>query len=281
MSHRFLLVFALLAWPAFPVAKEILQLQRDIGLLQDQLRTVQRSVDERFAVMQQLLNQNLEAASRLNTSLVVLEKAVQGQEKVLAAPVANVSARVDTLASQFQALREAVEEGNARLTKLQVQLVDIKNIVTTLPAPAPAQAATAQVSADSLYKNAYRDYQAGNFNLAGPQFAEYLKLFGQSELAADAQYYIGEIFYQQAQYEQAEAAFDKVLERYPEGSRSADAQYKKGMSLLKQGRREAAIREFRDVSRKYPRTPAASLAAESLRGLSGAQRPSTAKSSRR
>src|SRR2546425_8636552 len=98
---RVLLVLVLAALPAFPVAKEIVQIQRDIALLQEQVRTLQRSVDERLAVTQQLLNQNLEASNRLATSLAVLEKAVHGQEKVMAEPVAGVIARIETLSSQF------------------------------------------------------------------------------------------------------------------------------------------------------------------------------------
>ena len=271
MLYRFLSLFVV-ALPAFSVDKEIVQLQRDMALLQDQIRTLQRSFDERLAVTHQLLNQNLEGSQRLSTSMAVLEKVVQGQEKVLVAPMANVNTRVDTLASQFLALRDAVEEMNSKLSKLQQQIVDIKNIVSTVPPPtaptATSPAVLPQVQAETLFKNAVRDYQAGNFDLAGPQFADYVKLFGQTELAADAQYYLGEIFYQQKQYDDAVAAFDQVLERFPEGKRTADAQYKKGMALLRQGRRDAAAREFREVMRKFPRTtPAAAQSAEALRGL--------------
>ena len=284
MPHRLLLVFVLAALPALPVSKEILQLQRDIALLQDQLSKLQRSVDERFAVTQQLLNQNLDASGKLSSSLAVLERVVQGQEKVLTAPVANISTRVDTLAGQFQALRESVDEMNSKLSKLQQQVLDIKNIVSTVPAPpppsAPTQAPPPQVQAESLYKNALRDYMAGNFDLAGAQFTQYVSLFGNTELAADAQYYLGEIFYQQRQYDQAVAAFDQVLERYAEGKRTPEAQYKKGMALLQQKKRDAAAREFRGVIKKYPNTPAAAQATEALRGMGLAARTPPSKTSK-
>ena len=52
LPRQVVLMFALAALPAFPVAKEIVQLQRDVALLQDQIRSLQRSVDERFAVTQ-------------------------------------------------------------------------------------------------------------------------------------------------------------------------------------------------------------------------------------
>lgn len=293
MLHRLLLVFVLAAMPALPVAKEILQLQRDIALLQDQLRNLQTSFDKQLAVTQQLLSQNLEASNRLGNALAVLDKAVRDQEKVLVAPVANVNTRVDTLAGQFQALRDAVEEMNSKLSKLQQQVLDVKNIVSTAPAPtsapagsppggpAPTQPAAPPVSAETLFNNALRDYQSGNFMLAGPQFVDYIKFFASSERAADAQYYLGEIFYQQEQFDQAVAAFDKVLERFPEGKQTANAQYKKGMSLLKKGDRNAAAREFREVIRKFPRTPAATQAGEALKGLGVSARPASSKDSGR
>jgi len=261
-------MFLAAAAPVLAVDKEVLQIARDLAQLQQEVRAMQRSLDKDLAETKLLLNQNLEAAKALAINLAVLEKVMQAQEKILVAPVANLNTRVDTLASQFQSLRESVEEMSAKLSKVQQQVVDIKNIVSTVPPPAPVPAAPPpQVQAEALYKNALRDFQSGNFNLAGPQFTEYVKLFGHTELAADAQYYLGEMFYQQKDYDQAAEAFQRVLERFPAATRASDAQYKKGLSLLKQGQRDGAAREFREVIARFPRTPAADQASEALRGL--------------
>ncbi|HYM13368.1 MAG TPA: tetratricopeptide repeat protein [Bryobacterales bacterium] len=291
MPRRLLLLFVLAAWPAFPVAKEILEIQRDIAQLQDQVRSLQRSFDERFAVSQQLLNQNLEAATRLSNTLAVLQKDMQDQGKVLQGPLANTNAKVDSLASQFQGLREAVDEMNSKLSKLQQQIVDIKNIVSTVPPPAapapgtaPAPGSTSPPSAppaSELFRNAMRDYQAGNYPLAGPEFTQYIQAYGKTDQASVAQFYLGEIFYQQADFEQAQQAFDKVLEQYPEGDKTADAQYKKGMCLLKQERRDAAAREFHAVIKKYPGSAAAKASAEALRSLGLSARPAPGKTKSR
>lgn len=282
MRHRLLIALVCAAWPAFPVAKEILQLQRDLALLQEQIRTLQTRFDTELAKSQQLLNQNLEASGRLATSIAVLEKSITNQEKVLAAPVATVNSRVDTMASQFQSLRDAVDEMNSRLSKLQQQIVDIKNIVSTVPPPQAAPGPTPQASAPAppvqsatLWTNALRDFQAGNYNLAGPQFSDYLKYFPTSEQASEAQFYLGEIFYNQKDYKEAVDAYDLVLERYAEGKKTPDAQYKKGLSLLRMNKRDMAAKEFREVIRRFPRTPAAAQAADALKGLGLAVGPSS------
>lgn len=269
MLRRLFLLFSLAALPAFPVAKEILQLQRDVALLQDQLRAVQKTVDERFAVTQQLMNQNLDAATKISNSIAVLERALQEQQKATGGSVASVNSRIDTMAQQFQSLRDSIDEMNNRMKRLDQQLVDIKNIVSTVPAPAaPATPATPPApSAADLFRSAVRDYQAGNYNLAGPQFDQYLKLYPNTEQAADAQYYLGDMFFQGQQWGLAVEAFDLLLERYSDSRRAPDAQFKKGQAYLKQSKRDAAAKEFRELIKKYPNSPAASQAAEALRGL--------------
>lgn len=277
LPRRFLLIFLLAALPAFPVSKEMLQLQRDIAQLQDQVRNLQSAFDKQLAVTQQLLNQNLEANGQIANRLGALEKGLQDQGKAvapLATSLANANGRVESLAGQLQGLRETVDELNSKLSRLQQQVVDVKNIVSTMPPPAgPAGApgsgpgSTPQISAETLYNNAVRDYQGGNYPLAGPEFTQYIQLYGSTDHAVDAQYYLGDILYQSAQYAEATAAFDQVLERYPEGQRTPDAQYKKGMCLLKQGKRDAAAREFKGVVSKFPDSAAANQAREALKGL--------------
>jgi TolA-binding protein len=191
---------------------------------------------------------------------------------------------VDTLANQFQAVREAIDESNRRLSRLDTQIADIKNLVSTMPAPSATAGppATPQISAEVLFSNAVRDFNAGNYNLAGPQFNEYLKLYGETDRAAEAQYYLGEIFYQQGQsdpgqFVDAVAAYDQVIERYPEGRMTPLAHYKKGMALLRQGKREAARQEFLTVTKKYTRSDAAKQAAVELQRMGPPSGPTKSK----
>ena len=71
LSRTTLLLTALsmaLAPFAFGASKEIQELQRDVALLQDQVRTLQRAQDEKFAAMQALVQQTLESVNRTEHS---------------------------------------------------------------------------------------------------------------------------------------------------------------------------------------------------------------------
>src|SRR5690606_37337641 len=108
------------------------------------------------------------------------------------------------------------------------------------------------VSPTQLYETAMKDRSGGNLDLARQGCEEYLKWFGNTDLASSAQYYIGAIHYDKNEFAPAIQAFDSVLERYPENNRTADAMYMKGMALLKSGQRTPAGAEFLQVLQKYP-----------------------------
>ena len=72
MKSRCLLVCVLLAVPTLAPAapsKEIQELQRDVALLQQQIKDLQRSQEEKFAAVTELVRQSIEAANRANTGV--------------------------------------------------------------------------------------------------------------------------------------------------------------------------------------------------------------------
>ena len=111
-----------------------------------------------------------------------------------------------------------------------------------------------------MYETALRDRSGGNLDLALQGFQEYLRYYGNTELAPNAQFYIGQITTIRTSSQPALQAFDAVLEKYPENNKTADAMYMKGMTLLKTGLRNEAAREFLNVITKYPNTEVAAKA---------------------
>jgi tol-pal system protein YbgF len=270
---------------AFPQKKEIIQLQRDMAILQEVVRQTERQTGERIAVLENLLKQNLEKTDKLNAAIAVLERNIAKQTTDVSEPVTATASRVETLQGEVGALREVMEEIRTRLGRVEQQVGDIKTQVTTLPAPsfgatpAPdgnAAATTGATSSETLFNSAFADYTRGNYDLAREQFDQYLRLYPNTVRAPEAQYYVGAIGYQNGQYDESVRHFDMVLERYPVGVISADAQFKKGMALLKLNRSEDAAREFKAVVERYPNSniaPAAQGQLDQLQGAAGKPSP--------
>ncbi|MBI2689748.1 MAG: tetratricopeptide repeat protein [Acidobacteria bacterium] len=290
MKHPIFLLPLLVvsALPAFTQKEKIAEIQRDILLMQDQIRAMQRSQDEKMAAMQVLVQQTLDSANKANTSVALLDAALRDrmkeQEKLLIAPVAGVGAKVETMSNDFAGLREAITDLSSRMGKLQNQIADINSAIKVIaapPAPPPSSTATpagpaggppAGVSAETLYNGALRDKSAGNADLAIEQFQNYLKWFGNTDLAPNAQYYIGEIKYLRGDLDGALMAFDTLLEKYPDNPKTSDAMLQKGRALVKAGFKAEARQEFTSLIKKFPNHDNAAKARTELAALSGPAR---------
>lgn len=251
--------------PVGAVAREIIQLQRDVALLIQAQRDLQRSVDEKHAIQKTLLEQNLDAVSKLNIALGGLQKTVQDVQ-------ANSGARLDTMTTQVQGVADNLEDVKARIGKLNQQLAEMQGTLQSLDAklatPAPAPGATPPPtgpggaaapsgpppSADVLYSNGLRDFQGGKYDLSRQEFSDYLKYYADTDLASNAQFWLGEIAYAQKDHKTAVTEYDKVITNYPKSFKQATARLKKGMALVELGQKASAIRELREVVRRFPGT---------------------------
>src|SRR5580698_4834023 len=248
---RVAVVFFALSPFAFGASKEIMELQRDLALLQDQVRMLQSTLDKNVAALQALTSQTLDSVGRTNAALAVMQNTfndtMKQQQQSLNGPVANVGQKLDQMSEDFRAVRESVLDMNSRMSKLDAKMADLQNLINaTRSAPAappppngtaPADPNSGQASnappagmqAESTYTNAFRDYQAGKSDIAIQEFTDYLKYFGNTNFAPDAQYYLADIYYRKQDYNNAIQNFDAVLEKYSENRRTADAHYMKGV----------------------------------------------------
>jgi tol-pal system protein YbgF len=297
MKLTVLIVVAFTPVTVFAQKKEIVELQRDVAQLQDQIRTLQRTQDEKLTQLSTLVQQALDSSNKANTAIAVLQNSlvdrIGEQARTMAAPVANVGTKVDQMADEFRGVREAVADLSSRMSRLEAKLVDINTAVTTLRNPPPAPSASPDssgvgaaggpppgTSAEQTYQNAFRDMQGGQLDLALQEFSDYLKYFPNTEYAPNAQYYIGDIYLRKGDTDNAIAAFDAVLERYSENSKSADARYMKGRALVQAGKRTAAAQEFRELIKRYPDSDVAAKAKSQLKAL-GYSTPSASSTRKR
>jgi tol-pal system protein YbgF len=259
-----LAVALLPAVPAFAVSKEIVQLQTQVQALQDQMARMQQSFDERMGIMRNLIEQSTDNVNKVNASIAALEKTLQQRHS-------EGATHTDQISGQIQVLNDSLDEVKVRLAKVSKQLDDMAAARENLTATA-APGAAAAPPADVLYNNALRDYNAANYELAAQQFADYMKFYGDTDLAGNAQFYLADIEFRQGNYQAAVRDYDKVLEQYPGGNKAAAAQLKKGVALGQLGQKDAAVRELNSLIKRYPKSIEATQAREQLRKMGAAPR---------
>jgi TolA-binding protein len=284
MNIRRILLPAFMLFPllAQAASKEMIELQRDVAQLQEQLRLIQQSLDTKLAEIQVLSRQASEGTNRNQITMADLQKGIQAGTadlgRQVAQPIAAMNSRIDSLSGDMQAIQNSVADQNSKLAKLQQQLVDLLTAVKTMQAPPPpppttdgtaAAAAPAgpPASASVLWANAKRDMDGGNADLALQEFADYVKWYRDNDLAPNAQYNIGNIHFFQKKYEEAVQDFDQVLEVFPVNPKTPDAHYMKGRSLMELGQRAEAIKEFRVCTTQFATSLVAPKCKQSLAAI--------------
>ncbi|MBZ5643750.1 MAG: tetratricopeptide repeat protein [Acidobacteriia bacterium] len=280
--------------PAGAVAREIIELQTGVNQIIQGQQAMQTAITQNAAVQQTLIQQSLDAVSKLNVSMSAVQKNTQDFS-------AASGARLDTMGTQVQGLSDNVADLQARLGKLDQKLTDMQNTLQSVdsklasPAPgpsapspatmapsggptpgpsasmpspsAPMSSAAPPASADVLYSNGLRDINGKHYDLATQEFQDYMKFYGDTDLASNAQFYLGEIAYMQSQYQVALDYYNKVVEKYPRSFKTASARMRKGFCLAELGQKTAAVRELRAVVHNYPGTEEARRSAAKLKEM--------------
>jgi TolA-binding protein len=281
-----LLVTVLLPGGAFGAAsKEMQEMQRDIAQLQDQIRSLQSSQDQKFAAIQAILQQATDAANKANTAVAVLSSTVnQTLERELTnkmAPIAGLAAKADNTNNDVSELRSSVTEIVTTMNKLLTKMNDMNEAIKVLQAPAApppgssqtgpaglAPSSSAPIPAQPLYEAASKDYSSGRFDMAISEYSDFIKFYPDNPNAAAAQLAIGEAHQSQGKFELAAQDFDSVIERYPANDQvTPDAYFMKAGALKAAGRKTEAIATYRAVIAKYPHKDVAEQSKAQLRAM--------------
>src|SRR5690349_10334091 len=191
---------------SFAASKEMIELQRDVAQLQDQVRNLQKTLDQLTVLAQQAID----AGNRNNRDLAVMQnnlgETTKNVRESVSAPLMGVGQKMDAMSEDFRNLRETVNEVNSRVGKLDSKVTDLQNAVTVISRPPatpppgpetttpwttpPAGGSTTPpvattgpptpppgLKSETLYSNAYRDYLGGNYDLSLQEFSDYIKYF--------------------------------------------------------------------------------------------------------
>ena len=271
-------------------SKEIMELQRDVAGLQEQLRLLKESQDKQLSALTVLVQQALDTSRTSNTGVAViqnnLQQSLKDMESKVVTPVAGLSTRVDSLDQDMRTLQQSVTDLTAVMNKLQQGMTDLNRAVAVLQQPPPPPPATATTPgsggspqapapvaeapcppATQLYADANRDRSTAKYDLALTEYGTYLRCYGNLDLAPNAQFYIGNIHALQGDYDTAVKDFDVVLEKYPDNNKTPDALYSKGLALQKLGRLTDGANEFSELIKRYPKDALAVKACDQRKAM--------------
>ena len=181
---------------------------------------------------------------------------------------AYMASRLDDYETQMLLLSAQINDLSQRLTGVAQRVDEMK-----YRAPAVSRADTVDTAAVSdpkiqeLYDQAYFDLTRGNYELAKDGFAEYLRLYSDTELADNALYWLGEADYVQHNYVEALEKFRQVEEKYSKGNKVPAALFKVGLCQVALKQDEEARQTFQRLIQDYPGTPEASQAEERLKEM--------------
>ena len=298
-----ILILALIAGPAFsPAAQkkdpDIVNIQRDISDLVEQVKQLRKSQEDKMQAIQALVQQSMDASAKVTGSLSALQtsltnsvsQALAEQQKKNNEQHADTNARLDTLTQTQGAIGETVSQLSTRLKEMNAKLDNLNELVKTLnappaiPAPPPtttlnSPGAPAGWSPVQAYNNAKGDYTAGRFDIAITGFLEYIKYAPHDdENAPNAQYYVAQSYRGLKQYDDAAQAFADVVDKFAANPKTCESRYMKGLSLEDAKHREDALTAFHEFQTACPADVNRESAREHIAKLTGPPRGAANKS---
>jgi len=260
-------------------SKEIIELQTQVQQLLDMVQRMQSTLDQKFGVIQHLVEQTADNANQMTATVNALQQKLNSQNEAL-------SGKVDTASGQVQSLNDSVDELKSRIAKLDKSIQDLQSQLQNVqsgatPAPgatsgpeapngpgaagaAPSAGAAPTPPLKETFQAALRDYNAAKYTVATGEFQDVVHYYPMDDLAGSAQFYLGEIAYRQQDYQGAIKSYNAVLESFGGNAKAPAAQLHKGYALIQLKKTQSGIQELRLLIQRHPQTPEAAQARAKL-----------------
>ncbi len=149
MKFLRLTALALICSPfTFAASKEIIELQRDVALLQDKMDALQRDLDTKLGALTVLAQQTQDSSGKNATEIANVQSAISNGLGQQLAPVSGLGTKVDSMSDDVHALKDALQELSARLERMDAKITDLKNQVQIAQNPPPAPGDTGTSATD-------------------------------------------------------------------------------------------------------------------------------------
>jgi len=111
---------ALVSLPAHAVNKDMVQLQTQVQQLQDAIANLQKSNDESFGMLKQLIQQTADSVNTMSATVNGLKLSMQNQQDAIGTSNTQLS-------GQVQSLNDSIDELKARMARLEKGMNAIQN----------------------------------------------------------------------------------------------------------------------------------------------------------
>lgn len=229
------------------VDTQLKELQRDVAQLQEMMKTLGQSLEQRLAAMTSQVQGVGAAVEKVNASVAAIEKSIEP----IGPAVTAQGGRIERTNESLSTVQQAVADLTAAVNRMQTQLTDVSNAVKVLASPPAAPPGSEKPSAADLINNAQGDQSGGKTQLALQEYSDYLKWYGDTPMANVAQYQVGYLHYQLKDYEAAVQDFDALAEKYPDSTHLPDALLFKRKSLQALGKTAEAAAVCQDLRKRF------------------------------
>ena len=232
--------------------RELMLLQGDIIRLENTVAEIQRSLDERNSIVQDLIEQMFDRVGTLGSAVdriaVTLDQVLVGNDRLSG----ELRITMGGLADDLDLMGRALGDVRAEMSVVSQQMTSLSAATEVLGSP------------DSLMREAGVDLFTANYELAREEFLDFLLTFPDSPRADAAQMGLGDARYGQELWDLAVIEYDLLMQKYPESDKIPDALLKKGLSLANSGQDQRAVETFEDIVTMFPETPQALRAQEQI-----------------
>ena len=259
-----ILLIVIASGPAYPENKDLLQLNADILLLKQQVKQIQTTLDQNDAALKSLVEKMADQVNTLAGGMQKINQTVDGLKNQDDSSTKEMRTILTNLNSAMSDLQDGMQSVRSQVNSLSQQMTSMKTTSQPLERP------------DDLWRGAYADYSAGNWDLAVGDLQDFLTKNPTDTRAPQAHLLIGESLAAQKKYDQALNEYDIVLQKYAESDTSKTALLHKGYALADTNQTPQAISTLKDVVDKYPNTPEAGAATNRLKELQPSARKAPA-----
>ena len=208
----------------------------DMNLREQELLKATAEAKAQVAKLREVLDQATNLVQRNSADLGVQVQKLQGDLAGIIGKAEEISHTLDSVSKQFGEYRAQ--------TDVKLEALTTKAGTATAP-PAPEDK-------DKLFDEAYKRYQAGQFEEARRLFRTFITRYGRDERAAKAQYWLGQSYYEERKYAAAIAEFKKVLDNFPRGDATDSAMFGMGLSFVELKYCTEGEAYLQDLLKRFP-----------------------------